>query len=276
MKIIAIANQKGGVGKTTVCLNLGAALTLRDYRVLLIDMDSQGNLSEAFGIKTDEVEVSMYDVLIGDNVPLTSCMFKKSTLHLAPANIALQEAEIQLVADELRAYKLKGKLDPIKDQFDFVLIDCPPSIGLLTTNAFVAASEVYVVISPGKFSLKGLKQLRQRVDKIKALNPTLDISKIILNGIESNEIASKLVVSIVREEYPKHRLFETFIRKNTELRKAEFKSQTIFEHNFSCNASEDFINLCAEMLELYFPARQKRSLGVIAHARSETEAEGSI
>ena len=179
---MAIANQKGGVGKTTTTVNLGAALSELDYRVLVVDLDPQGNATSGLGIDTRNFESSMYDVIMRD-APIEDCIEPTSVqnLFVTPATIDLAGVEIELVSAFSRELKLKRAIDTVVDDFDFVLIDCPPSLGLLTINGLAAASEVLVPIQCEYYALEGLGQLLRNVELIRSnLNPTLEVSTICL------------------------------------------------------------------------------------------------
>ena len=174
-RIVAMANQKGGVGKTTTTINLGACLAEQGYRVLLIDLDPQGNASTGLGLNTRDMETSIYDVLLHET-PIEDCLASTAVknLFVAPSNLDLAGAEIELVPVMGRETRLKKAIDAVIDQFDYVLIDCPPSLGLLTVNGLTAANEVIVPIQCQYYALEGLGQLLRNVDLVsKNLNPGL-------------------------------------------------------------------------------------------------------
>ena len=177
-RVIAVANQKGGVGKTTTTVNLGAALAELDYRVLVIDLDPQGNATTGLGVEARNFELSMYDVIMRDQ-PLEDCIEPTSVknLFVAPATIDLAGVEIELVPAFSRELKLKRAIDTVVDDFDFVLIDCPPSLGLITVNGLAAADEVLVPIQCEYYALEGLSQLLRNVNLVSTnLNETLEVS----------------------------------------------------------------------------------------------------
>jgi len=179
---LAVANQKGGVGKTTTSVNLSSCLAEAGYRVLLVDLDPQGNASSGVGIDTRGIETSMYDVILHD-APMEDCIEPASVknLFVAPSNLDLAGAEIELVPQFAREGRLKRAIESVLDDYDFVLIDCPPSLGLLTVNALVAAREVLVPIQCEYYALEGLGQLLRNVDLVKRnLNPELEVSTILL------------------------------------------------------------------------------------------------
>jgi chromosome partitioning protein len=202
-RIMAIANQKGGVGKTTTAVNLGAALAELGYRVLVVDLDPQGNATTGLGINSRNLDVSLYDVIMHD-VPLEDCVEPTSVrnLFVAPATIDLAGAEIELVPAFSRELKLKRALQQGADDYDFTLIDCPPSLGLLTVNGLAAATEVVVPIQCEYYALEGLGQLLRNVALVKGnLNPTLDMSTIILTMYDARTKLAEQVATEVRQHF---------------------------------------------------------------------------
>jgi chromosome partitioning protein len=202
-RIIAIANQKGGVGKTTTAVNLGAALADLGYRVLVIDLDPQGNASTGLGINIRDLHSSMYDVILND-VPMDDCVEATAVrnLFVAPASLDLAGAEIELVPAFSRELRLKNALAEVIDAYDFVLIDCPPSLGLLTVNGLAAADEVLVPIQCEYYALEGLGQLLKNVALVqKSLNPTLVLSTIVLVMYDARTKLSDQVVTEVRAHF---------------------------------------------------------------------------
>ena len=202
-RVIALANQKGGVGKTTTAVNLGACLAELGYRTLIVDLDPQGNASTGLGIDPRSIETSMYDVLL-HGTPLDDCIEASSVrnLFVAPANLDLAGAEIELVPAFSRESRLREALDTVHDAFDYVLIDCPPSLGLLTVNGLAAAREVMVPIQCEYYALEGLGQLLRNVDLVqKRLNPALELSGIILVMYDARTKLSDQVASEVREHF---------------------------------------------------------------------------
>ncbi|MGD9793385.1 MAG: ParA family protein [Acidimicrobiia bacterium] len=202
-RVMAVANQKGGVGKTTTAINLGACLADLGFRTLVIDLDPQGNASTGLGVDPRSLEHSMYDVVIHD-VPLEDCIEPTSVknLFLAPASLDLAGAEIELVPAFSRELKLKRALEIVLSDFDYVLIDCPPSLGLLTVNGLAAASEVLVPIQCEYYALEGLGQLLRNVDLVKkSLNPTLEVSTIILVMYDARTKLSDQVATEVRAHF---------------------------------------------------------------------------
>jgi len=202
-RLIAVANQKGGVGKTTTAINLGACMAELGYRVLVVDLDPQGNASTGLGINIRGLQASMYDVLLHD-VPIEDCIEASSVrnLFVAPASLDLAGAEIELVPAFSRESRLKTALVGVRDDYDFVLIDCPPSLGLLTINGMAAASEVLVPIQCEYYALEGLGQLLRNVNLVqKNLNPSLEVSTIVLVMYDARTKLSDQVVHEVREHF---------------------------------------------------------------------------
>ena len=202
-RVIAIANQKGGVGKTTTTINLGASLAEMGLRTLLIDLDPQGNASTGLGIENRGLELSMYHVLLHDE-PLDNVVEPTDVknLFVAPASLDLAGAEIELVPAFSREQRLKRSIDVVRDDYDYVLIDCPPSLGLLTVNGLSAASEVLVPIQCEYYALEGLGQLLRNVDLVKRnLNPSLEVSTILCVMFDARTKLAEMVVSEVREHF---------------------------------------------------------------------------
>mgnify|MGYP006280855943 FL=1 len=227
-RVIAVANQKGGVGKTTTSVNLGACLAEMGYRVLIVDLDPQGNASSGVGVDTRGVEHSMYDVLLHDT-DMEDCIEPASlrNLFVAPANLDLAGAEIELVPAMARETRLKKAIDSVIDDFDYVIIDCPPSLGLLTVNALVAAREVLVPIQCEYYALEGLGQLLRNVDLVKRnLNTELELSTIVCVMYDSKTKLSQEVVAEVREHFG-DKVCQTLVPRNVRLSEAPSHHQPI-------------------------------------------------
>jgi chromosome partitioning protein len=202
-RIMAVANQKGGVGKTTTTVNLAACLADLGFRVLIVDLDPQGNASTGVGINIRDLETSMYDVLLHDS-PMEDCIEATSVknLYVAPANLDLAGAEIELVPAFSRELRLRNAIDTIRDDYDYVLIDCPPSLGLLTVNSLAAASEVLVPIQCEYYALEGLGQLLRNVGLVqKNLNPELEVSVILCVMYDARTKLADQVVGEVRAHF---------------------------------------------------------------------------
>src|ERR1700729_1922955 len=202
-RVLAIANQKGGVGKTTTAINLGAALAELGYRVLVIDLDPQGNATTGLGVNARNLDGSIYDVILHD-VPIEDCIEPTNlrNLFLVPATIDLAGAEIELVPAFSRELRLKRSMGSVLSDFDFLLIDCPPSLGLLTVNALAAAQEVAVPIQCEYYALEGLGQLLNNIERVRAnLNPTLSVTTIIMTMYDARTRLAEQVVDEVRRHF---------------------------------------------------------------------------
>ena len=219
-KIIAVANQKGGVGKTTTTVTLCAILAKKGKKVLLIDADPQGNATSGVGV-TKEVEESIYDVLVGDTtVQETIQSTNIRNLKVCPSNINLAGAEVELVSMMSREQRLKEKLDEIKDKFDFILIDCPPSLGLITLNAFTASDSILIPVQCEYYALEGLGQLLNTVNLVKKhLNKSLEIEGALLTMYDARTNLSNQVVKEVKK-YFDEKVYKTVIPRNVRLSEA--------------------------------------------------------
>ncbi|WP_249685755.1 AAA family ATPase [Acidithrix sp. C25] len=227
-RIIAIANQKGGVGKTTTSVNLAAAIAESGKRVLVIDLDPQGNASTGMGIDIRALATTVYDVLLHD-VPIEDAIEPTAVknLFVLPANIDLAGAEIELVSQLSRENRLKRTLDEVSDEFDLIIIDCPPSLGLLTINALVAAAEVLVPIQCEYYALEGLTQLFRNVKLVKSnLNPTLEVTHIVLTMYDSRTKLAEQVAADVQSHYPQI-VCKTVIPRSVRLSEAPSYGQPI-------------------------------------------------
>ena len=200
-RIIAVANQKGGVGKTTTAINLSACLAEKNKKVLTLDMDPQGNTTSGLGVDKNQAENTVYELIL-DESELSDCIYSSvmENLSVIPSNINLSGAEIELIGFENKEYLLKSKLDMIKDNYDYIIIDCPPSLNLLTINAMTAADSVIVPIQCEYYALEGLSQLIHTIDLIKErLNPKLEIEGVVFTMYDARTNLSLQVVENVKE-----------------------------------------------------------------------------
>ena len=246
-RIIAIANQKGGVGKTTTSVNLGACLADLGYRTLVIDLDPQGNASTGLGLNTRELDVSMYDVILSET-PLSDCIegTEIKNLFLAPASLDLAGAEIELVPAFSRELKLKNAVDEVRDDYDFILIDCPPSLGLLTVNAMATATEVLVPIQCEYYALEGLGQLLRNVDLVrKNLNRSLEVSAIVLVMYQRTNLADQ-VVAEVRDHFGS-KVCRTVVPRTVRLSEAPSFGQPIIQFDPSSRGAIAYRELAKEV-----------------------------
>jgi len=248
-RIIAIANQKGGVGKTTTAVNLATALAAADKKVLLFDLDPQGNASTGLGISRQSRSVTSYDVLVGAK-PIKVATVPTSVPHLAvvAASVDLSGAEIELVAAERREYRLRDALAGQALDFDYVLIDCPPSLGLLTLNALVAAHAVLVPLQCEFYALEGLSHLVRTIERVKRhLNPTLEIQGVVLTMFDKRNNLSDLVAADVRDHFG-DKVYDTVIPRNVRISEAPSHGKPVLLYDFRCPGAQAYVHLAGEVL----------------------------
>jgi chromosome partitioning protein len=249
-RIITIVNQKGGVGKTTSTVNLAAALAVLEKRTLLIDFDPQGNASSGVGIDKDKVELQIYDALIG-KVPLSDCILPTSTQNLfcVPGTSISHGAEIELVHEFAREHKLKEALAPIQGDWDFILIDCPPSLGLLTVNAMTASTDLIVPIQCEYYALEGVSQLLTTIRLIqKHLTPALTIHGILRTMFDKRVQVGMQVAKEVHR-YFKEKVFRSVIPRNIKLTEAPSFGKPIFLYDIRSPGAMSYLNLANEVIE---------------------------
>ena len=220
-RIIAIANQKGGVGKTTTTINLAACLAEKDQHVLVIDIDPQGNTTSGFGIEKEELENTIYELILGE-CSLERCLIKNAVnnLDVLPSNVNLAGAEIDLIGVEDREYILKNKISPIVNDYDYIIIDCPPSLTMLTVNAMTTANTVLVPIQCEYYALEGLSQLLHTINLVKnRLNPELEMEGVVFTMFNSRTNLSLQVVENVKDNL-NQTIYKTIIPRNVRLAEA--------------------------------------------------------
>lgn len=249
-KCIAVANQKGGVGKTTSAVNLSACLGAKGKKVLLLDTDPQGNASSGLGVDKASAEYSIYNVLIGD-VSLKDAIIHTEfeNLDLCPSNIELAGAEIELVSMEDRELLMKRAVADIKDEYDFILIDCPPSLGLITLNSFVCADTVLIPIQCEYYALEGLSQLMNTIRTVKrSLNPSIDIEGVLLTMFDTRTNLSIQVADEVKKYYP-HKVYGTVIPRNVRISEAPSFGEPINVYDKHSKGAESYMDLADELLK---------------------------
>lgn len=249
-KIIAIANQKGGVGKTTTAVNLSACLGKAGKKTLIVDIDPQGNTTSGLGIDPKNLDLSIYDCLINE-VIMKEVILKTEfeNLWIVPSNINLAGAELELVMKDKREFLLKKSLHEIKDYFDFILIDCPPSLGLITLNSFTAANSILIPIQCEYYALEGLSQLTNTIKMIKkSLNPSLSIEGVLLTMFDARTNLSIQVVDEVKKFFG-GKVFGTIIPRNVRLSEAPSFGQPVIEYDKNSRGAECYTELAEEVIE---------------------------
>ena len=251
MRSIALLNQKGGVGKTTTTANLGACLAMLGKKVLVIDMDPQANLSVHLGVDIHKLKYSVYNIITGDCKPDDVILNTKiQGLDIIPANIDLSGAEIELVGVVGRETVLKEYLGDILDRYDYVLIDCPPSLGLLTLNVLTLVREIFIPLQTEFFALQGVSKLLDTHEVVrKRLNKNLEITGIIFCMYTSRTRLCKEVIEKVKEHFAKDQVFDTVIRKNVKLSESPSHGKPIVSYAPGSHGSEDYMSLAKEVVQ---------------------------
>ena len=248
-RIIAVANQKGGVGKTTTAINLSSCLAAKGQKVLAIDMDPQGNMTSGLGVEKDEVEKSVYDLIIGNTV-IEECICKDvlDNLDVLPSNIDLSAAEIELIGVENKEFILSGEVKKVKDEYDFIVIDCPPALSMLTINAMTTADSVIVPIQCEYYALEGLSQLIHTIELVKErLNPDLEIEGVVFTMYDARTNLSLQVVENVKDNLNQN-IYKTIIPRNIRLAEAPSYGMPINLYDPKSTGAESYMMLAEEVI----------------------------
>ena len=233
-RAIAIANQKGGVGKTTTAINLSACLAAKRKKVLVIDMDPQGNTTSGFGVEKNELENTVYELILGE-CSVEECLIKNvvKNVSIIPSNVNLAAAEIELIGVDKKEYILKNEIDWIRDQYDFIIIDCPPSLGLITTNALNASDSVLIPVQCEYYALEGLSQLMSSVQAVKRrYNDRLELEGVLLTMYDGRLNLTQQVVTEIKKYFPR-KVFATVIPRTVRLSEAPSYGQPILYYDKS-------------------------------------------
>jgi chromosome partitioning protein len=256
-RVIAVANQKGGVGKTTTAINLGASLAAAERSVLVVDADPQGNLTSGLGRRSADPRPSLYDALI-DQRPLDEILLDTDLPHLtlAPSDRNLTGAEVELVPLLAREYRLKEALAPVAPRYDYVFVDCPPSLGLLTVNALAAADRLLVPLQCEYFALEGISELMNTLRRVqRALNPALDVEGVLLTMVDDRTNLTQQVATEIRAHF-KEKVFRTVIPRSIRLGEAPSFGKPILLYDIRSRGAEAYLELAKEVM-----AHEKKGAG---------------
>ncbi len=249
-KIISITNQKGGVGKTTTAINVSASLAVAEKKVLLVDMDPQGNATSGSGINRNSIQTSIYDVMIGRmDIKEVIVPTDLRYFQVVPAGIDLIGAELELIELEKREFVLRNILYPVRNNFDFIILDCPPSLGLLTINALTAADSVIIPVQCEYFALEGLSQVMRTIGLVqKSLNSSLDIEGILLTMFDGRNNLSHQVAEEIKGHF-KEKVFNSMIPRNVALGEAPSHGKPIITYNINSRGAQSYLGLALEVMK---------------------------
>lgn len=249
-RVLAIANQKGGVGKTTTAVNLATAMAACEKRVLIIDIDAQGNASTGLGIPTTARKISSYDLLIGREPAAKGVVHTDiPNLSIIPSSVDLSGAEIELIDLDRREYRLKDSIKSVEQDYDYILIDCPPALGLLTLNALCCANSVLVPLQCEFYALEGLSHLIRTIERVKrAFNPKLEIQGVVLTMYDKRNNLSDMVAADVRDHFG-DKVYETVIPRNVRVSEAPSHGKPVLLYDLKSRGAQAYIHLASELLK---------------------------
>jgi chromosome partitioning protein len=249
--VISISNHKGGVGKTTSAVNIGVGLKNEGKKVLLIDLDPQANLTQSLGLQT--VGKTIYHAMKGDALPIVT-----STVDVVPSSLDLAAIESELASKIARESVLKKLLAPYRDKYDYILIDCPPSLGILTINAFTASDEIFIPLQAEYLALSGLSKMMEIMELIRSeLNPSLKVGGIFLTQFDSRKVLNRNILEGVKDQFPND-VFNSIIRENVSLAEAPISQRHIFDYSARSKGAEDYAALVTEIIKKHKKSKRTK------------------
>jgi chromosome partitioning protein len=262
-RVVAISNNKGGTGKTTTAVNLASGLAfLKGYRVLLVDLDPQGNASISLDVDIETLRYSVKDLLSGKMTNFKYLLWPKGdTLDILPSNATLKDIEPELMVDVNGRIRLKERLAPVLEKYDYIIIDTPPTVGIYMQGPLIAATEVIIPVDVGYFSLQGIRQLLEEIQKVRShFNPDLQIGGILLTKFDSRTSLSKQVEGVLRKGF-KEQALKTMIRVNVDIIRSQAERKSIFAYDFASSGAKDYQDLIEELVGnvVIFPKRRGMS-----------------